>query len=78
MHLSRGMKCICKRCVLQTDPDNDNQVLIPQSRYCESAHMWYFAGILYAIKGSGFMGPGQTTATPCQHSTSISANSMHV
>ncbi|KAK2188874.1 hypothetical protein NP493_117g04006 [Ridgeia piscesae] len=34
-----------------TDPHNDNQVLIPQSRYCESAHMWYFAGILYAIKG---------------------------
>ncbi|KAI0214291.1 Gamma-aminobutyric acid type B receptor subunit 2 [Lamellibrachia satsuma] len=33
------------------DPENDNQVLIPESRYCESSHMWYFAGILYAIKG---------------------------
>ncbi|KAK2172393.1 hypothetical protein NP493_966g00017 [Ridgeia piscesae] len=34
-----------------TDPDNDNQVLVPQSRYCESENMWYFTGILYAIKG---------------------------
>ncbi|KAK2166254.1 hypothetical protein LSH36_40g05026 [Paralvinella palmiformis] len=33
------------------DPVNDNQVLIPQTRFCESPHMWYFVGIIYAIKG---------------------------
>ena len=31
---------------------NDNQVLIPQSRFCQSTHMWYFNGIIYAIKGT--------------------------
>ena len=38
--------------LLQPDPDNDNQVLIPQTRFCESPHMWYFAGIIYTIKGT--------------------------
>ncbi len=37
--------------LFQPDPENDNQVLIPQTRFCESPHMWYFAGIIYAIKG---------------------------
>ncbi len=37
--------------IFQPDPANDNQVLIPQVHFCESPHMWKFAGILYAIKG---------------------------
>ena len=37
--------------MFQPDPANDNQILIPQSRFCKSSHMWYFAGVLYAIKG---------------------------
>ena len=37
--------------LLQQDPNNDNQMLIPQMRFCESPHMWYFAGIMYGIKG---------------------------
>jgi len=41
--------------LFQPDPSNDNQVLIPQSRFCESSHMWYFAGVLFAVKGSNIL-----------------------
>ena len=33
------------------DPMNDNQVLIPQTRFCASKYMWYFGGLLCGIKG---------------------------
>ncbi|CAH1774696.1 unnamed protein product, partial [Owenia fusiformis] len=33
------------------DPDDDNQMLIPQTLFCESEHMWYFSGVLCAVKG---------------------------
>jgi len=37
--------------MFQSGTVNDNQLLVLQSRYCESTHMWYFAGVLYAVKG---------------------------
>ena len=41
----------CAMFWFQPDPHNDNQILIPQTRFCESKNMWYFGGFLYAIKG---------------------------
>ena len=35
----------------QPDPLNDNQVLIPQTHFCESKYMWYYGGLLCGIKG---------------------------
>ena len=39
----------------QSAVHSDYQVIVYQTRFCESTHMWYFTGSLYSIKGKPYI-----------------------